>query len=158
MGLEWIDSSWLANLVRDWAWTWPSLETLHFMGLTLLIGALAVIDLRVLGMAKRIPLAAIEKLTPVAYFGFTVNLITGIMFFFGDPYRYYPNIAFRIKMILLVIAGINLLIYKIKVEPALLRGDYDDNASALAKAVALTSIVAWVGVLAGGRLIPYFEY
>jgi hypothetical protein len=109
-------------------------------------------------MAKRIPLAAIEKLTPVAYFGFTVNLITGIMFFFGDPYRYYPNIAFRIKMILLVIAGINLLIYKIKVEPALLRGDYDDNASALAKAVALTSIVAWVGVLAGGRLIPYFEY
>lgn len=158
MGLEWIDSSWLANLVRDWAWTWPSLETLHFMGLTLLIGALAVIDLRVLGMAKQIPLAAIEKLTPVAYFGFTVNLITGIMFFFGDPYRYYPNIAFRIKMILLVIAGINLLIYKIKVEPALLRGDYDDNASALAKAVALTSIVAWVGVLAGGRLIPYFEY
>ena len=45
-----------------------------------------------------------------------------------------------------------------KVEPALLRGDYDDNASTLAKAVALTSIVAWVGVLAGGRLIPYFKY
>ena len=158
MSLEWIDGSWLANLVRDWPWMWPSLESLHFMGLTFLIGALAVIDLRVLGVAKRIPLAALEKLTPWAYFGFSVNLITGIMFFFGDPYRYYPNIAFRIKMILVVIAGVNLLIYKMKVEPSLIRGDYDDNASVLAKAVALTSIVAWVGVLAGGRLIPYFDY
>ena len=158
MVLEWIDSSWLANLVRDWAWMWPSLETLHFMGLTVLIGSLAVIDLRILGLAKRIPLAAIEKFVPWAYLGVIVNTVTGIMFYFGDPYRYWPNIAFRIKMILMLIAGINLVIYKMKVEPQLLRGEYDNEASSLAKAIALTSMVAWVGVLAGGRLIPYFEY
>ena len=157
MSLEWIDSSWLANFVRDGAWMWPGLESLHFMGLTIMIGALVVIDLRILGVAKGIPAAALERLVPWAYLGFTVNLITGIMFYFGDPFRYYPNIAFRIKMVLILIAGLNLLIYKIKVEPALLKGEYDDNASALAKTVALASIVAWVGVLAGGRLIPYFE-
>src|SRR5690606_4066574 len=109
--LTWAQDSWLGAAMREVAWLWPIMEALHFIGLCVMFGALLVVDLRVLGLARRIPLESALKFIPVAIWGFALNLVTGIAFFAGDPFRYWPNIGFRMKMILIVLAGINAVMF-----------------------------------------------
>lgn len=136
-------------------WFWPSLEIFHFIGLCLLLGGLIIIDLRMVGFFRSISTAAVHKLLPMVLIGFAINLITGILFWFGDPMRYAVNIAFQIKMVLIVIAGINALVYQFKLEPVMHTWNDDEPTPVLAKTVAYLSLVCWLGVLLLGRLIPY---
>lgn len=136
-------------------WFWPSLETFHFFGLCLLLGALIIIDLRMAGFYRSLSAAAVHKLLPLVFIGFGINLITGILFWYGDPMRYAVNIAFQIKMLLIVVAGINALIYQFKIEPVMHTWNENDPTPLIARAVAYTSLTAWLGVLLLGRLIPY---
>ncbi|PYQ78297.1 MAG: hypothetical protein DMG01_11915, partial [Acidobacteria bacterium] len=80
-------------------WIWPLCETLHFMGLALLMGVVSVFDLRMLGMAKGLPLGPLQRLMPWAILGFVINLTTGFMFFAGDPFQYIHNVAFGMKLL-----------------------------------------------------------
>lgn len=153
--LDWIQGTWLSSFVVGYSWTWPTLEVLHFTGMCVLLGAILIMDLRLLGFQKLVTAEAVHQLVPYALVGFGVNFITGIMFFFGDPYRYVPNISFQVKMLLIVLAGLNALLYKYKVEPMMRRSGPDGEYPYLAKAVGLASIVLWLGVISGGRLIPY---
>lgn len=152
---NWMQSTWLNNLVIGYAWTWPTLETLHFVGLCLLIGALLVMDLRLIGFEKAIPISAVHRLVPVALVGFFINAVTGVLFCFGDPHRYFINISFQLKMLLLVLAGLNFLLYWLKVEPEMLRAGPDSAPPPLARAVGVASLLFWFGILSFGRLIPY---
>src|SRR3984893_10280281 len=79
---------------------WPSLETLHFIGLSLLIGVILLIDLRMLGVMKDVAFPALHRLLPWAILGFGTNLVTGMLFFVASPEQYDRNIAFVWKMIL----------------------------------------------------------
>jgi len=152
---NWLESTPINAFVLGYAWTWPTLETLHFVGLCLLIGAILIMDLRLVGLERTIPLAAVHRLVPVAIIGFGINLITGILFCFGDPHRYFINISFQLKMVLVLLAGLNALLYYLKVEPMLARAAPTAPTPPLAKAVGAASIVLWMGVLVYGRLIPY---
>ncbi len=152
---NWMQSTWVNNLVIGYAWTWPTLETLHFVGLCLLIGALLIMDLRLIGFEKAIPMSAVHGLMPVAIVGFVINAGTGVLFCFGDPHRYFINISFQLKMLLVVLAGLNFLIYWLKVEPQLLQAGPNSPTPPLAKVVGMSSLLFWFGVLAFGRLIPY---
>ena len=89
--LSWMESGALARMIIESAWLFPTLETVHFVGLILLIGSMYVIDLRLIGFASRIPVHAVVKYIPVSIIGFAINLITGSMFLFADPFRYYPK-------------------------------------------------------------------
>lgn len=153
--LIWMESTWLNNLVVGYAWTWPTLESLHFVGLSLLMGALIVMDLRLIGFERAIPISAVHSLMPLAILGFAINLITGVLFCFGDPFRYAINISFQLKMILVLLAGLNFLLYYFKVEPMLLAAGPTDSTPPIAKAVGVCSLAFWTGVLVYGRLIPY---
>jgi hypothetical protein len=152
---DWMQSTWVNNLVIGYAWTWPTLETLHFVGLCLLIGALLIMDLRLMGFERIIPISAVHSLLPVALIGFFINAGTGVLFCFGDPHRYFINISFQLKMLLVVLAGLNFLLYYWKVEPALLRAPADAPPPPLARAVGVASLLFWFGILSFGRLIPY---
>lgn len=152
---NWMQSTFLNNLVIGYAWTWPTLETLHFVGLCLLIGALLIMDLRLIGFERAIPMSAVHRLMPVAVVGFVINAGTGVLFCFGDPHRYFINISFQLKMLLVVLAGLNFLLYWLKVEPQLLRAGPNDPTPPLAKVVGASSLLFWFGILAFGRLIPY---
>jgi hypothetical protein len=79
--------------VIHYPWVWPASETLHFIGLALLVGIVGTIDLRMLGMAKNMPFRPLHRLLPWAIAGFGINLITGILFFAGDPFQYIHNLA-----------------------------------------------------------------
>ena len=152
--LDWIAQN-LGPITLTLPWTWPILETLHFIGLCMLLGGLLVIDIRLLGFNKIIPTVASHDLLPVVYLGLVINTVTGIMFFIGDPHRYFINISFQLKMLLYVIAGLNALWYQFKLSP---RIDALPAGSAMpvdARIAGALSLGLWFGVLILGRLIPY---
>ena len=151
-----IEASALGQVMRETVWLFPLAEILHFMGLSLLIGSLLVVDCRLLGFARNFPVAAVYRFLPLALAGFGINLVTGTMFFFSDPFRYYPNIAFRIKMLCILLAGLNALYFALTVhrhtKPA---GGQDPGATI--RTVSALSFLFWIGVIILGRFIPYVE-
>jgi hypothetical protein len=153
---EWMSGTWLNNLVVGYAWTWPTLETLHFIGMCLLFGPIIIMDLRLLGFDRvTIPAMSVHALVPMTLLGFAINLITGILFLFGDPYRYAINISFQLKMLFVLLAGINAIYFWLKVTPVLERSGPNDEVPMGIKLVGLTSLASWTLVLCFGRLIPY---
>ena len=152
---DWMVTTRINEIVLGYAWSWPTLETLHFLALCLLIGSLLIMDLRLIGFQNVIPLKAVHSLMPVAIGSFAVNLLTGVAFLFGDPRLYTSNWAFWTKMCLIVLAGLNFLLYYTKVEPQLLRLGPNEATPTLAKAVGAASLIFWFGVLSFGRLLPY---
>jgi len=145
----------LNQWVSETYWLWPVLEIIHFLGLSLLLGGLIVIDLRMAGHFRAFNPAATHRLIPLVLLGFGLNLTTGILFIFGDPMRYAINIGFQIKMILVGLAGLNALLYYWKLNTVVAGWSADTPSTPLAKTVAYASLAVWTGVLLCGRLIPY---
>mgnify|MGYP001473734463 FL=1 len=157
--IEALTEEMMASNLTQWIqatyWLWPILEIFHFFGLTLLMGGLIIVDLRMIGFLSYIGLEEVKKLLPLVIFGFLVNLITGVLFLFGDPSRYSINIGFQIKMILVLLAGCNAAIYHLKVEPLFSNLNLTDRLPLVIKITGFTSLTLWAGVLLLGRLIPY---
>jgi hypothetical protein len=153
--LEWIKYTSVGVFVRDSAWAFPTLQSLHFIGMTLLVGVVGVIDLRVLGVARGLPLAPLHRFLPLAFAGFFINFATGLMFFCHDPYVYAFNSSFRVKILLILIAGLNALWFRLGVFIDVKRWGPDIEASRLAKLISVLSIVLWFGVITAGRFIAF---
>lgn len=154
--LTWLGQSWLAALVNDSSWMFPTLEALHFLGLILLMGSLIVVDLRLLGVGKEAPLDAVARFIPWSMLGFVINLVTGVLFFASDPDAYYSNTAFRLKMLAIALAGLNLIWFKLSVHPLIAAGsgariELPPSAAVIGGA----SLLLWISVIVFGRLIPY---
>ena len=156
--LDAIQSTWLGMQMRDKFWMFPMMETIHFMGLSVMFGALLAIDLRVMGVAKFINMKVVMKFIPVALIAFSVNLLTGIAFLCADPHRYFPNIGFQWKMGLIFVAGLNALWFWFGEHKELVQLADGQDADIRAKVIAFLSIAIWVGVIVFGRMIPYVEY
>lgn len=141
--------------VRNSAFAFPFLQSWHFIGMTMLLGGVFAIDLRVLGVARAVPLAPLHRFLPLVFIGFGINLITGICFFCHDPWVYAFNISFRIKMLLILLAGLNALWFRLGVFLDLERWGPGIEASRLAKVISAVSIVIWLGVITAGRYIAF---
>jgi hypothetical protein len=153
-----IGATWLADIryfVVDYSrWVWPILEAMHFIGLILLLGTVCLLNLRILGFYKALPVAPLQKLLPWGILGLIINVITGFMFFIGMPFFYTDNWIFQWKIVGIVIAAALLLLY---CTASFRKWDWvgpEDNAPGLAKAVALASTVLWIVVVILGRYIP----
>ena len=85
-------------------WGWPTSESIHFLGLSLLIGTVGVFDLRMLGIARGVAYADLHKLVPIGIAGYLLNVITGTMFLVSAPDQYLFNPAFQIKLLFMLIA------------------------------------------------------
>jgi hypothetical protein len=151
----WLQASWYGQVMRDVPWLFPIFEGLHFVGMALLFGSIALIDLRVLGFAKGLPLGPLHRLLPLAFGGFALNLITGIGFFASDPQSYAIVPAFKFKMLLILLAGLNALVFWIAILPKVHDWNADVEASRLAKGISLASLLLWVGVITAGRFIAF---
>ena len=155
----WIRATFLHQFVLDnGAWLWPTLETLHFLGLSLLFATIGVFDLRVLGIGKAIPPGALHRLIPIGIAGYAVNVLTGITFFSGFPEQYFYNPAFWWKGTFMAIAGINVAAFyltrsfrEVQMLPA------GSDAPFRAKLIAGTSLGAWCAVLICGRLLTFYR-
>ncbi|MGH8209870.1 MAG: DUF6644 family protein [Steroidobacteraceae bacterium] len=151
--LNWLQHSWLAHLTLQYPWFFPTLQVLHFFGLCLLMGSVGLIDLRVLGFARRLSLPALYELLPWAFVGFAMNLVGGTFMFASDVHRYYPNTVFRLKMAFVLVAGLNALMYEFTVKPQHAALGPDADAPWAAKSIAATSVLLWMAIIITGRLI-----
>lgn len=143
----------VGSFVTDTKWVWPTCETLHFIGLTLLLGVVLLVDLRVLGLMKGVSFASLHRLLPWAAFGFGVNVITGLLFFVGIPKQYTGNVSFYWKIALVMLAGLNALYFTVLEEPW--RLGPGDDAPLTAKFAAASAMVLWIGVLYCGSMLPF---
>ena len=153
----WVRSAELHHFVHQYEpRLWPVLQTLHLFGFTLLFGTVGFFDLRALGFAKGIPLQAIHRLIPWGIAGFVGNILLGIVFFSGHPDQYFYNNSFRLKLMFMAVAGINILAFygtsafhEAKKLPA------DASVPLRIKIIAGISLSAWVAVLVCGRMITF---
>lgn len=155
--LHWIESSWLGVTTRDVVWLFPTFEILHFMGLCVLIGAVLVMDLRIIGVLRAIPMRQALSFTPIALGAFIVNMLSGIGFYCSDPFRYTPNIAFELKMLMLLLAGLNASWFWFTRHGKLARLPDDGDADLTSKVIAGLSLIIWFSVIVLGRFMPYVE-
>jgi len=143
-------------------WVWPLCEILHFFGMALLIGSVGLVDARMLGIGKGIPIKSLEKFIPLGIIGFVINLLTGLLFVAGNPVggpqEYLLNIALIIKMVCVLVAGLNLLaFYALGIAKKANAVEPGGDAPTSAKVVAVVSIVLWFGVIYFGRFIMYSD-
>jgi uncharacterized membrane protein len=143
----------IGSFVVSVKWVWPTCETLHFIGLSLLFGVAALVDLRLLGLMKSVPFHAFHRMLPWGILGFGLNTITGMFFFVGAPQQYTQNTVFEWKMALILLTGLNVVYFTIFDGPWKL-GPGED-ASPAAKFAAASAIVLVLGVLYCGRMLPF---
>ena len=137
---------------------WASMMVAHFVGLSLVIGVVGAIDLRIMGFAKALPLAPLHRLLPLAMAGFGINVLTGMMAFIGMPAYYTADIAFWFKLGALMLLGLNAAVFY-------LTGIFDrverlapgEDAALAAKIVAASALLLWFTVIISGRYIQHFE-
>ena len=132
--LDWIRSTTISQWVNNGPWIWPTLETLHFTGLGVLIGGLIVMDLRLIGYKSGLPLRTVHK----------------------NPHRYAVNYAFQMKVVLLLLAGLNALWFRLKISPQMKNWTETTESPALARFMGAASLILWFGVGINGRLITFF--
>ena len=99
----------ISDVMVNSPWVWPASETVHFLGLSLSFGVLLAVNLRILGVMRQVPFADVHRLLPWGMLGFGANLITGMLFFVGQPKQYIDSAPFYWKVVFLMIAGANFL-------------------------------------------------
>lgn len=145
-----IEASALAQTLRNSLWLYPVIETLHILGFTTLVGSIIAYDLRVVSGHGELNLPVWNRLVlPVAQAGFLLALPMGLLLFSVEATAYAANPSFRLKMILLVAALGNVLLYH-----WLARGGAMRPSPGL-RVLAAASLLLWVGVLVCGRMIAY---
>ena len=139
------------------AWGWPAAESLHFIGLSLLIGTIGIFDLRMLGLAPGIPVVALHRLIPWGIAGYALNAATGALFLVSAPDQYLFNPAFQVKLGLMAVAGCNVLCFYRFVFRRVSMTAPEAALPVGAKVAAAVSLACWIGVITCGRLITYYR-
>jgi hypothetical protein len=141
------------------SWVLPVCESLHFIGMAMLVGIVGVFDLRLLGMAKRLPVAPLQRLMPWALLGFVLSLGSGLVFITANPRQYLAplSLSFVAKMFFILLACLNvLLFYATGLKRAVDGVDAGQDAPLGAKVSAGVSLFLWVGVMYWGRVLQFF--
>lgn len=151
----WLETTMIADAIRTHPWVYPALETAHYLGLACLVGAIMLIDLRLLGLARSLPIRSMIGLVRWVWIGFIINAVSGTLIFIYGATSFAGNPAFQLKLILIVLAGINAMIFTVA---AARTGDTWIDAGRVPvglKLVATASFLLWLGVVTAGRWMAY---
>ena len=159
--LSWLESTQLAVWLAESPsiWSLPTVLTLHTAGLALLVGASWVLDLRLLGISRSVPLSAFRWVFPVVTIGLVVNVVTGVLLFIKNATTWGTSLPFLVKMSLVVASVATLM----PIRAHVLRGDDVSGLPAEAPSAkagnvrlwAIASILAWSAAVTTGRLLAY---
>jgi hypothetical protein len=150
----WIESTSLSMWIRGESMLgFPSILSAHTVGMGFLAGTSAGIDLRLLGLADRVPLAALAKFYPVMWIALALNFASGILLLIGYPYKAFTNPVFYVKLTLIAVAVY--LIVRIRNEVLLQPDSGAANVVSRGRSMAMVSLACWVGVILAGRLLAY---
>jgi hypothetical protein len=148
----WIANTPLAAWVVSSTYIWPTLECIHFASLCVLFGSLVVIDLRLIGIYRERCAELVQFLIRLSLLAFSVNFLTGVLFFAGNTPKYTNNAAFDIKLALIAIAGLNAVFYKLRISYLV----DTDEVTPLSIGVGSLSLLLWAGVIVCGRMITFY--
>src|SRR5439155_6217070 len=152
-----LEASALATRIRESLYLFPLIESTHVIGLSLVFGTIAIVDLRLLGVAStRRPFSRIAADTfKWTWAAFALTVATGLLMFITNAGIYYHNTFFRMKMAMLVCAGINVLIFDRTAARSIQQWDRDRSAPPVGRTVAALSLAIWVAVIFLGRWIGF---
>jgi len=156
--LTWLQNTPFAIFVAETLWAYPLLETLHTMGMALLLGTLGLINLRVLGYKPLLPILGTRDLLPIAWLGFTVNAMSGLSLFTSDAVNFFSSNTFRVKILLIIFAGINAAVLSRKIFTPVEGGHQDDVITGGAKLIAASSLAFWLIAVVCGRIYAYYPF
>jgi len=154
--LEWIEQGPLAVAMRQELWLYPSVEILHILGFVTLVGSIAMLDLRLLGLSRALPVRQLARhLLPWTWGALLVIVPTGSLMFMAHASEFIDNRAFVLKLTLIFAAGLNAAAFHLG--PFRVVAQWDDRVATppRAKVHAALSLLIWAGVIACGRLLAY---
>jgi hypothetical protein len=154
---EWLEQTYVGAAVRNSLWLFPVIETVHIFGIILLVGATSILDLRLMGLTFRDePVSKLaRRFLPWAWSGFIIQVVTGLLLFSSEATKMVVNISFQIKILLIVVAGVNALVFHSLAYQSVGKWDHDPVAPLSARIAGLVSILLWFGIVAAGRWIAY---
>jgi hypothetical protein len=153
----WLEQSTVGAAVRQSLWLFPAIETVHLLGMTMLVGTVTAFDLRLLGGAlQRTRVSELaRRLLPWTWVGLGLQVGTGALLFCSEASKMYVNPAFRLKLLLICLAGAQALIFQLAAGPKLAAWDERAAVPVMARIGGLISILLWMGVVAAGRWIGF---
>jgi len=151
------DSS-LGTMIRESDYAYSIIESVHVLAITLVVGTIAILDLRMLGVVLR-PIAVTQiaqAVFPLTWTGFAVSFLSGFLLFWAESAKMYGNPSFRVKLILLALVGLNPLIFHSTVYRRVHEWESNDRTPWRARTAAIASLTLWSGIIIAGRAIAYF--
>jgi hypothetical protein len=154
---KWLEHTSVGAHVRESLWLFPTIETLHLFGIVLLVGSTSALDLRLLGLSLRNQSVSkvAARLLPWAWVGFAVQITTGILLFSSEAVKCYTNLAFRMKMLMILLAGVNAIVFHWTAYRSVEKWDDAATTPIAAKFAGSFSILLWFGIVAAGRWIAF---
>ncbi len=154
---EWLEGTAGSIAIRESILFYPIVETTHVLTLCLFLGMIALLDLRLLGVGLGgVPVSEVAgRLLPVALLGFVLMGISGSLLFYSGPVRAFENIFFRVKVVMIALAGLNALLFHLTICRRVAVWDHDPSPPARAKLAGVLSLLLWSGVVVCGRLQAY---
>ncbi len=155
--LSWLEDGSLAEAVRGTPYLYPTLESIHIIGIALLIGPAAAFDLRLLGLARHsLPVTtAASYLLPLSRVGFVVAAVTGVLLLVPGANLVVDRGSAPWKLGLILVGGLNILIFHRRAYRGVAAWDLDATTPGSARAAAVVSLLSWSGVTVAGRLLAY---
>jgi hypothetical protein len=140
-------------VIEEW---FPLIESLHVISIAMVAGTIFLVDTRLLGLTSaRLPFTYVsDRLLPWTWGAFAASVITGTLMFIGNATSYYENTPFRVKLVLLLLAGLNMLFFQLVTFRSVARWDSERPPGA-ARAAGMISISLWCGVIGFGRWIGF---
>ena len=152
-----LQQSGFAVWIRDSLYVFPFLEAAHVIGFAIVVGTIAIIDLRLLGLAS--VLRPVDRVMgdvlKWALMAFVVTALTGVLMFLANPLVYFHNTYFRAKVLLLVLAGLNAFAFELTARKTMGQWNHSAAAPTAGRIVAVVSLVVWVAVIFTGRMIGF---
>jgi len=154
---EWLAQTRASVAMAQSVWAFPIVESIHVLALCLFLGMATILDFRLLGLVMRdLPVSeVVTRLLPWTAAGFAVMVISGVLTFLNAPVRYYENIFFRIKLVALLLAGLNVWVFHSGIWLKVSDWDLDAVAPFRARLAGVLSLVLWACIVVAGRMIAY---
>lgn len=146
----------VAKAMREWLWLYPAVEIVHIVGFTILVGSVAMFDLRVLGLSKQISVRALARhLLPWSVGALLLIVPTGLLMFSAHAGDFLGNRAFQLKMALLLAAIMNAAMFHTGPYGSVKSWDTHATAPVLARISVTVSLLLWISIISCGRLLAY---
>ncbi len=154
---EWLASTQWSIALHESLYMYPLVETAHVLALLLFVGTVSFVDLRLLGWVFReVPVSEVTgRFLPWTVAGFVIAATTGALLFYAIPVRTYLSIFFRIKVIMLIVAGVNSALFQRYVNRGRVEWDHDPRPPLRARVAGAASLLSWATVIVMGRMIAY---